>query len=75
MATVSLLGIDKHVDTPHMNRLARNGALMTAGYRSAPQCQPSRAGFMGGRIQNELAFPYNSCDAGEGKGRMPIAVR
>ena len=64
-------GIDKHVDTPIMDKLARGGALMTAGYSSAPQCQPSRAGLMTGRIQNEFGFPHNACDAGEGKGRMP----
>ena len=64
-------GIDEHVDTPNMDRLARGGALMTAGYSSAPQCQPSRAGLMVGRIQNEFGFPHNECDAGEGKSRMP----
>ncbi len=64
-------GIDTHVDTPNMDKLARGGALMTAGYSSAPQCQPSRAGLMVGRIQNEFGFPHNACDAGEGKGRMP----
>ena len=68
---LGVLGIDKHVDTPNMDKLARGGALMTAGYSSAPQCQPSRAGLMAGRIQNEFAFPHNACDAGEGKGRMP----
>ncbi|MGB1125657.1 MAG: sulfatase-like hydrolase/transferase [Phycisphaeraceae bacterium] len=64
-------GIDKHVDTPHLDKLARGGALMTAGYSSAPQCQPSRAGLMAGRVQNEFAFPHNAYDSGEGEGRMP----
>ena len=35
---LGVLGIDKHVDTPIMDQLARGGALMTAGYSSAPQC-------------------------------------
>ena len=70
---LGLFGIDKHVDTPVMDKLAGGGALMTAGYSSAPQCVPSRAGLMTGRIQNEFAFPHNACDAGEGKGRMPLA--
>ena len=64
-------GIDKHVDTPIMDQLARGGAFMTAGYSSAPQCVPSRAGLMVGRVQNEFAFPHNQSDAGEGSGRMP----
>ncbi len=29
-------GIDKHVDTPILDKLARGGTLMTAGYSSAP---------------------------------------
>jgi len=64
-------GIDKNVDTPVMDKLARNGALMTTGYSSAPQCQPSRAGLMTGRIQNEFAFPHNGANAGEGSGKLP----
>lgn len=64
-------GIDKHVDTPQLDKLARGGALMTAGYSSAPQCQPSRVGLLTGRIQNELGFGQNQADAGEGNGVMP----
>ena len=68
---LGVLGIDKHVDTPNMDKLARGGALMTAGYSSAPQCQPSRAALMAGRIQNEFAFPHNAYNAGAGAGVMP----
>ncbi|MGB0259415.1 MAG: sulfatase-like hydrolase/transferase, partial [Coraliomargarita sp.] len=64
-------GIDPHVDTPHMDQLARDGALMTDGYSSAPQCQPSRAGLMAGRIQNEFGFGRNGSNAGEGAGKFP----
>ena len=46
-------GIDSHVETPNMDALARGGALMKAGYSSAPQCRPSRCGLLAGRIQNE----------------------
>ena len=72
---LGVLGIDKHVDTPIMDKLARGGALMTAGYSSAPQCVPSRAGLMVGRVQNEFAFPHNQSNAGEGNGRMPRIYR
>ena len=37
-------GIDGNVDTPNMDALARSGALMKAGYSTAPQCRPSRCG-------------------------------
>lgn len=37
-------GIDANVSTPHMDSLAKGGALMMAGYSTAPQCRPSRYG-------------------------------
>ena len=43
---LGLFGIDSNVDTPYVDRLACDGALMTGGYASAPQCRPSRAGLM-----------------------------
>ena len=64
-------GIDSHVETPNMDALARGGALMKAGYSSAPQCRPSRCGLLAGRIQNEFGFSNNKCDAGAGVGTLP----
>lgn len=64
-------GIDENVDTPSMDALAKGGALMKAGYSSAPQCRPSRCGLMTGRIQNEFGFADNKMDAGEGSGNLP----
>ena len=64
-------GIDANVDTPNMDALASGGALMKAGYSSAPQCRPSRCGLMAGRIQNEFGFSDNKCDAGAGEGTLP----
>lgn len=64
-------GIDANVDTPHMDALARGGALMKAGYATAPQCRPSRCGLLTGRIQNEFGFSNNKCDAGAGEGTLP----
>ncbi|MCP4887784.1 MAG: sulfatase-like hydrolase/transferase [Planctomycetaceae bacterium] len=64
-------GIDGNVDTPNMDALAKGGALMRAGYSSAPQCRPSRCGLMTGRIQNEFGFADNKMDAGAGIGTLP----
>ena len=64
-------GIDANVDTPHMDALAKGGALMKAGYSSAPQCRPSRCGLLAGRIQNEFGFAENKMDAGAGEGTLP----
>ena len=64
-------GIDDNVDTPNMDALAKGGALLKAGYSSAPQCRPSRCGLMTGRIQNEFGFADNKMDAGDGIGNLP----
>jgi len=64
-------GIDGNVNTPNMDALARGGALMKAGYSSAPQCRPSRCGLLTGRIQNEFGFADNKMDAGAGSGNLP----
>lgn len=64
-------GIDGNVDTPNMDALAKGGALMRAGYSSAPQCRPSRCGLMAGRIQNEFGFADNKMNAGAGEGVLP----
>jgi uncharacterized sulfatase len=68
---LGLFDIDSNLDTPNMDTLASGGALMTAGYASAPQCRPSRMGLMAGRTQNEFGFDSNKADAGEGQGIMP----
>jgi len=52
-------GIDANVDTPTLDNLATNGALITSGYTTAPQCVPSRAGLITGRIQNEFGLREN----------------
>jgi len=65
----SLTGVSLNVESLPPD--AGGGALMKAGYSSAPQCVPSRAGLMVGRVQNEFAFPHNQSDAGDGMGRLP----
>jgi arylsulfatase A-like enzyme len=41
----------KDVKTPHIDALAAAGVRCTAGYITAPQCSPSRAGLITGRYQ------------------------
>lgn len=65
-------GIDKNVHTPNLDALAEGGALMTAGYCTAPQCVPSRVGLMTGQIQNEVGIGHNGSDAGAGDHTMPL---
>ncbi len=42
--------------TPHLDRLAAEGVRCTAGYVTAPQCSPSRAGLITGRYQERLGI-------------------
>ncbi|NQT11623.1 MAG: sulfatase-like hydrolase/transferase, partial [Planctomycetes bacterium] len=56
------------VDTPHIDRLAREGVRMEAGYVTAPQCVPSRAGLLSGRYQQRFGVDHN------GQGPLPLAV-
>lgn len=56
------LGVQGQVDdirTPHIDQLAGNGVRMTAGYVTAPQCIPSRAGLMSGRYQQRFGVDHN----------------
>jgi arylsulfatase A-like enzyme len=62
----------KDVISPHMDSLAANGVRCTAGYVSAPQCCPSRAGLMTGRYQNR--FGYETNDETK-KGGLPPGER
>lgn len=42
------------IHTPHIDSIARDGALFTNGYVSAPVCSPSRTGLISGRYQQRF---------------------
>jgi len=67
-ADLSCQGSLADVKTPHIDRLAREGVRMTAGYITAPQCVPSRAGLMTGRYQQRFGVDHN------GQGPLPLEV-
>ena len=50
-ADVGCQGVVKDVKTPNIDALAAAGVRCTAGYITAPQCSPSRAGLITGRYQ------------------------
>lgn len=53
------LGVQKQVPdvrTPNLDALAASGIRCTAGYVTAPQCSPSRAGLLTGRYQQRFGF-------------------
>jgi len=47
------------IKTPNIDSLAADGVRMTAGYVTAPQCTPSRAGLMTGRYQQRFGLDDN----------------
>jgi arylsulfatase A-like enzyme len=49
-------GTQKDVKTPHIDALAARGVRCSAGYVTAPQCSPSRAGLITGRYQQRLGI-------------------
>jgi arylsulfatase A-like enzyme len=54
-ADLSIMG-NRKVTTPNLDRLAREGVLMSRFYDAAPICSSSRAGFLTGRFPPELGF-------------------
>ncbi len=58
------------IDTPHIDRLAREGVIFSNGYVAAPTCGPSRAGLMTGRYPAHFgmdsSFTYAPFDHAHG---------
>jgi len=49
----------KDFPTPHIDRIAREGASFTAAYLTAPVCSPSRAGYLSGKYQQRFGHEFN----------------
>lgn len=47
------------VPTPHIDSLAANGIRFTQAYVTAPNCSPSRAGLLTGRIPTRFGYENN----------------
>ena len=58
-ADLGVQGADKHIRTPNVDQLAREGVRFSRGYVTAPQCTPSRAGLITGRYQNKFGVEQN----------------
>ena len=54
----------KDFKTPNIDRLAQSGVRFTAGYVTAPQCGPSRAGMLTGMHQSRFGCTDNNHDFG-----------
>lgn len=47
------------VDTPHIDSLATEGALLSNFFVSTPVCSPSRAAFLTGKYPHQVGVPTN----------------
>lgn len=54
---------NKQVRTPQIDALAADGIRFTQGYVSAPNCSPSRAGFLTGRFATRFGYEFNPIGA------------
>ena len=55
-ADLGAQGQVKDIRTPHIDALAAGGVRCAAGYVTAPQCSPSRAGLISGRYQQRFGL-------------------
>ncbi|PHS13206.1 MAG: N-acetylgalactosamine-4-sulfatase [Blastopirellula sp.] len=47
------------IPTPHIDSIANNGVRFTNGYVTGPNCSPSRAGLLSGRIPTRFGYENN----------------
>ena len=51
------------IPTPHIDSIAANGVRFTNGYVAGPNCSPSRAGLLTGRIPTRFGYEFNPTGA------------
>ncbi len=51
------------IPTPHIDSIAANGIRFTQAYVTAPNCSPSRAGLLTGRIPTRFGYEFNPIGA------------
>ena len=54
---------NKDIPTPNIDAIAANGVRCTAGYVTAPNCSPSRAGLLTGRTPTRFGYEFNPTGA------------
>ncbi len=68
-------GIRDDLRTPHLDAIAEGGVRAIAGYVTAPQCVPSRAGLLSGRYQNRFGIEDNQKSVAPFHDEQTIAER
>ncbi len=77
---------NKFVETPHIDRLAKSGLVLTQAYASAPNCAPTRACLMSGQYtprhgvytvvdpRQPPGSPWHKLQAAESKSQLDTSV-
>jgi arylsulfatase A-like enzyme len=58
------------IDTPNLDKLAKDGVKLTRYYASAPMCSPTRAALMTGRYPHSVGVPELASP--EARGNVPV---
>ncbi len=61
----------KHLQTPHLDALAKSGVFCSQGYVASPVCSPSRAGLMTGRDPRRFGYEGNLNNAAANYATRP----
>ncbi|MXY67096.1 MAG: sulfatase-like hydrolase/transferase [Acidobacteriia bacterium] len=72
-ADISCYPHPDEIQTPNLDRIAREGARMTSGYASCPVCAPTRAGLLTGRYHQRFGF-YTAADSRAGLPRSETTL-
>ena len=54
---------NSQIPTPHIDSVAENGVKFSQAYVTAPNCSPSRAGLLTGRIPTRFGYEFNPIGA------------
>jgi arylsulfatase A-like enzyme len=63
------------IETPHVDRLAREGTRFAHAYVTAPVCSPSRSAMITGMYQTTIGAHHHRSGRGTEKIRLPAGVR
>jgi len=63
------------VETPHVDRLAREGIVFTEAYGTAPVCSASRSAMITGLYQTSIGAHHHRSSRGVEKIQLPAGIR
>jgi arylsulfatase A-like enzyme len=66
---------DKSIDTPAVDRLAKEGLLFTKAYATSPVCSTFRSSLITGMYQNSIGSHHHRSGRGKHRIQLPEGVR